>query len=76
LASLLRRVCRWSGSQSPVVDGNKRTALVAAFTFSELNGWAVQGEETAAVLVFADLAAGQIKEKELVLWLENNSKAQ
>ena len=36
----------------PFIDGNKRVALVAAFTFLELNGWEVQAEEAAAVLVF------------------------
>jgi death-on-curing protein len=59
----------------PFIDGNKRTALVAAFTFLELNGWAVQAEEPAAVLVFLDLAAGQLEEKQLALWLQKNSKA-
>jgi death-on-curing protein len=59
----------------PFVDGNKRIALIAAFTFLLLNGWEVQAEETAAVLVFVDLAAGKLDEKELALWLERNSKA-
>jgi len=51
-----------------------RMALVAAFTFLELNGWAVQAEETAAV--FVDLAAGRLRENELAVSLEKNSKAQ
>jgi death-on-curing protein len=59
----------------PFVDGNKRVALIAAFTFLLLNGWEVQAEETAAVLVFVDLAAGKLDEKELALWLERNSRA-
>ena len=57
----------------PFVDGNKRIALVAAFTFLELNGWEVSAEEPAAVLVFLDLAAGEINEQELALWLERNA---
>ncbi len=57
----------------PFVDGNKRIALVAAFTFLELNGWEVSAEEPAAVLVFFDLAAGEIDERELALWLERNA---
>ena len=59
----------------PFVDGNKRVALVAAFAFLELNGWTVQAEEAAAVLVFLDLAAGKLDEKQLALWLERNSRA-
>ena len=58
----------------PFIDGNKRVALVAAFTFLELNGWEVQAEEAAAVLVFLDLAAGNLDEKQLAVWLERNSR--
>jgi death-on-curing protein len=58
----------------PFIDGNKRVALVAAFTFLELNGWEVQAEEAAAVLVFLDLAAGKLDERELAVWLEGNSR--
>ena len=57
----------------PFVDGNKRIALVAAFTFLELNGWEVSAEEPAAVLIFLDLAASEIDERELALWLERNA---
>jgi death-on-curing protein len=58
----------------PFVDGNKRTALVAAFTFLELNGWEVHAEEAAAVLVFQDLAGGKLEENQLAQWLEKNSR--
>lgn len=57
----------------PFIDGNKRIALVAAFTFLELNGWEVPAEEAAAVLVFMDLAAGELEERELSAWLERNA---
>jgi death on curing protein len=59
----------------PFIDGNKRISLVAAFTFLELNGWQVQAEEAATVLVFLDLAAGKLDEKQLARWLEANSRA-
>ena len=58
----------------PFVDGNKRIALIASFTFLALNGWEVQAEETATVLVFVDLAAGKLEEKQLARWLEANSR--
>jgi len=57
----------------PFIDGNKRIALVASLTFLALNGWEVQAEETATVLVFVDLAAGKLDEKQLARWLEANS---
>ena len=59
----------------PFVDGNKRIALVAAFTFLELNGLEVSAEEPATVLVFLDLAAGEIDERDLALWLERNTNS-
>ena len=58
----------------PFIDGNKRIALIASFTFLALNGWEVQAEETATVLVFVDLAAGKLDEKLLARWLEANSR--
>ena len=58
----------------PFIDGNKRIALIASFTFLALNGWEVEAEETATVLVFVDLAAGEIDEKQLARWLEANSR--
>ncbi|HEX5128596.1 MAG TPA: type II toxin-antitoxin system death-on-curing family toxin, partial [Usitatibacter sp.] len=58
----------------PFVDGNKRTALVASFTFLELNGVEVTAPETEAVLIFLDLAAGKVPEAALSRWLENNSR--
>jgi death-on-curing protein len=57
----------------PFVDGNKRIALVAAFTFLELHGWNVSAEEPAAVLVFLGLAAGEVEEQQLAVWLRENS---
>ena len=59
----------------PFIDGNKRISLIAAFTFLELNGWQVRAEEAATVLVFLDLAAGKLDEKQLARWLEANSRA-
>ncbi len=58
----------------PFADGNKRTALVASFTFLDLNGWEVTAPEEQAVLVFLDLASGKMPEKELARWLESNSR--
>jgi death-on-curing protein len=56
----------------PFVDGNKRTALVASFVFLELNGWQVIAEEAHSVLIFRDLAAGEMEESALAAWLERN----
>jgi len=58
----------------PFVDGNKRISLIASYTFLALNGWEVHAEETATVMVFVDLAAGKLDERQLARWLEANSR--
>ncbi len=56
----------------PFVDGNKRTAFVAAALFVELNGYRfVASEEEAAEIVLA-LAAGKLGETEFAAWLGAN----
>ena len=56
----------------PLVDGNKRTGLVAAFVFVERNGWRVTASQEEAYLTFYDMAAGNLSEDELTHWLEAN----
>jgi death-on-curing protein len=57
----------------PFVDGNKRTALMAAFTFLRINGFALTAFEAEAVAVIRDLAAGAIEEDMLARWIEANA---
>ena len=57
----------------PFVDGNKRTGLVVAFTFLELNGIEVRASEEDAYETFMSLASGKLTEKALSQWLEKNS---
>lgn len=52
----------------PFVDGNKRTAFVAAGTFLMRNGASLDVAEAEAVVVFTDLAAGRLTEAELAAW--------
>ncbi len=59
----------------PFVDGNKRTALVASFTFLYLNGNAVISSQAENVTIFLSLAAGNMTEEELASWFRNNLKA-
>ena len=53
----------------PFYDGNKRTALVCAFVFLDLNGWKIEVSEEDAVVMFTGLADGKITEKSLAEWL-------
>ncbi len=57
----------------PFVDGNKRTGLVVAFVFLELNGIEITASEENAYQMFIDLASGKVSEDELAIWIKHNS---
>jgi death-on-curing protein len=58
----------------PFVDGNKRTALVAAELFLGVNGYDLVADDVEVVKVFLALAAGEINEEELAAWIDRNSR--
>jgi len=58
----------------PFVDGNTRTALMAAYVFLRLNGLVLDASEVEAVVTFRDLAAGDVDEEQLAAWLEANAR--
>jgi death on curing protein len=58
----------------PFVDGNKRTDLVATFTFIERNGFVVTATQQDAYHAFHDLAAANLSEDELARWLDVNTE--
>lgn len=51
------------------VDGNKRTAFVAAFTFLRLNGLNVRPDPSEGVRMMEDLASSTISEASFASWL-------
>jgi death-on-curing protein len=57
----------------PFVDGNKRTAYVAMELFLLDHGVEFLAEDGDAVLTFVALAAGQISENELAVWIRKHS---
>lgn len=57
----------------PFVDGNKRTAFIAAAVFLELNGRTLIAAESDAVVTMLALAAGEMDETAYAAWLEKNS---
>ena len=57
----------------PFVDGNKRTALVAAELFLGLNGHDLTASDAQCVEEFLALAAGEVSEEELAAWVGRNS---
>lgn len=58
----------------PFIDGNKRIALVAMYTFLYVNGWKISADKKALYAVIISLASGKLEKKELAEFLEKNSK--
>ncbi len=56
-------------------DGNKRIALIASFTFLELNGVRVTATEAEAYEAVYGLAAGQLSESDMAAWFAAHSKS-
>jgi death-on-curing protein len=57
----------------PFVDGNKRTAFVAAELFLALNGLDRNAEDGACVVTMLAVAAGQMDEATFARWLRAQS---
>lgn len=57
----------------PFLDGNKRTSLVVAELFLELNGLELVATDADCVVTFLKLAAGELTEEELAAWIEGHS---
>jgi death-on-curing protein len=56
----------------PFIDGNKRTSLLAIYTFLYLNGVDfIVPEAEAAAMIFS-LAAGEVTEENLARWIRDN----
>lgn len=56
------------------VDGNKRVALMAAYTFLRLSGFRLAAPEAETVRVVESLAAGTLGEEGFADWLRGNSQ--
>jgi len=69
LASLAAAYAYGIARNHPFVDGNKRTALVAARTFLILNAVTLDATQDEKALTFVNLAEGAISEEELGDWI-------
>ncbi len=58
----------------PFVDGNKRTAYVAALTFLRLNGYRLKAGAAEKYETFIRLAAGEMTEEELADWFRKSAR--
>ena len=56
----------------PFVDGNKRTSLLALYTFLGVNGIDFTVPEAEAAAMILSLAAGEANEEGLTRWIRDN----
>ena len=56
----------------PFVDGNKRTSLLALYTFLGVNGGDFEVPEAEAAAMILSLAAGEVSEESLTRWIRDN----
>lgn len=56
----------------PFVDGNKRTSLLALYTFLGVNGIDFDVPEAEAAAIILSLAAGEVSEESLTRWIRDN----
>ena len=58
----------------PFYDGNKRTALIAMYTFLYVNGYQIMADKKSLFAIMMDLAQGNVSKNELRDYLKKNSK--
>ena len=56
----------------PFIDGNKRSALLAIYTFLGVNGVDFIVPEADAAAMILALAAGEVSEESLARWIRDN----
>lgn len=56
----------------PFLDGNKRTALVAMYTFLYVNGWQLKADKKVLYATVIELASGNLTKEELSNFLKQN----
>ena len=56
----------------PFIDGNKRTSLLALYTFLGVNGIDFIVPEAEAAAIILALAAGEVDEDGLTRWIRDN----
>lgn len=56
----------------PFVDGNKRAALVSAYTFLAVNGFELEAPEPETVTMILGIADGSVSEEDLASWIRSH----
>jgi death on curing protein len=58
----------------PFYDGNKRTALIAMYTFLYVNGYQIVADKKSLFAIMMDLANGKVNKEELAGYLKKYSR--
>jgi death on curing protein len=72
LFELAATLCVGIAKNHPVIDGNKRTALLATRAFLFLNGYALEPTEEDEVLTMVAVADSSLREHQFADWLRRN----
>jgi len=56
----------------PFIDGNKRAALVAAYTFLAINNFELEAPEPEALTAILGTADGSLSEEDLASWIRSH----
>ena len=72
LASLAAAYAFGIAKNHPFVDGNKRAALVAAYTFLAINDLELEAPEPEAVAAILGTVDGSISEDDLASWIRTH----
>ena len=72
LATLAAAYAFGVAKNHPFIDGNKRAALVSAYTLLAVNGFELEAPEPEAMTVILGTADGSISEEDLASWIRSH----
>lgn len=72
LATLAAAYAFGIAKNHPFIDGNKRAALVAAYTFLAINDLELEAPEPEAVNAILSTADGSLSEEDLASWIRSH----
>jgi death-on-curing protein len=74
LARLAGAYCFGFIRDHPFNDGNKRAGFLAILLFLDLNGFEFRTEQIDAIQVILKVAAGKMRESELISWIRDHMR--
>ncbi len=73
LPQLAAALCIGLAKDHPFIDGNKRVALLATYTFLAINGSILDADETETAETIEAVAADRLDESALASWIARHS---